>query len=202
MEVLVCNRTDSFSSPLSNRLTGMNNREILRSKIREQGEIAHGKGNSYNDKPERKALRKFLKNCPDFQGFWRSYFGTLPNITLKEDPLGEFGVDLGIVDLEHKIYGLIEVDVFNSWGESGYPAHYKKFHVLERKLKYFEGTDYKYLTCTFNNVHTQMVCTTRENIERCNLTYGITEMWMPAINAKDKVVRCPLDENVFWFGVA
>ena len=172
----------------------------LRSKIRQQGEIAHGKNNAFQDLAERIALRNFLANCPDFQGFWKNYFGTPPNTTLQEDPLGEYGVDLGIVDGE-SIYGLIEVDVFESWGESGYPAHYKKFHVLERKLKYFEDTDYKYLTCTFNNVHTQMVCTTRENIERCHFLYGITEMWMPAIKAKDRVVRCPLDENVFWFGV-
>ena len=172
----------------------------LKSKIKQQGEIAHGIGNSYQDLAERIALRNFLANCPNFQAFWKNYFGTPPNTTLQEDPLGEFGVDLGIVDLEHKIYGLIEVDVFNSWGES-YPAHYKKFHVLERKLKYFENTDYKYLTCTFNNTHTQMVCTTRENIEKAHFLYGITEMWMPKINARDRVVRCPLDENVFWFGV-
>ena len=172
----------------------------LRDKIKQQGEIAHGKGNSYQDLAERIALRNFLANCPEFQGFWRSYFGTLPNITLKEDPLGEKRVDLGIVDFEHKIYGLIEVDVFNSWGES-YPAHYKKFHVLERKLKYFEGTDYKYLTCTFNNTHTQMACTTRENIERCLEKYGVMDKFMTKINAYDRVVRCPLDENIFWFGV-
>ena len=176
----------------------------LRQSIKQAAELTHGKGNSYNDKPERDALRKFLKTSKPFQDFWKNYFGTPPNTKIKDDPLGEYGVDLGIVndnDEEHKIYGLIEVDVFNSWGES-YPAHYKKFHVLERKLKYFENTNYKYLTCTFNNVHTQMVCTTRENIKRCHFLYGITEMWMPAINARDRVVRCPLDENVFWFGVA
>ena len=172
----------------------------LNNKIKQAGEAVHGTGNSYEDKNERDALRKFLANSPNFQQFWKNYFGTLPNITLKEDPLGEFGVDLGIVDLEHKIYGLIEVDVFNSWGES-FPAHYKKFHVLERKLKYFEGTDYKYLTCTFNNTHTQMCCTTRENIEKAHFLYGITNMWMPKIEAYDTVIRCPLDENVFWFGV-
>ena len=170
----------------------MMNREILRSKIRQQGEIAHGKGNAFQDLAERKALKKFLIDCPDFQGFWRNYFGTPPHTTLKEDPLGEYKVDLGIVDNIYgtTIYGLIEVDVFNSWGES-YPAHYKKFHVLERKLKYFEDTDYKYLTCTFNKFHNQMVCTTRENIDKCHFLYGVTEMWMPAINAKDRVVRCP-----------
>ena len=173
----------------------------LKQKIKQQGEIAHGKGNAFQDLAERIALRTFLANCPEFQGFWKSYFGTLPNITLKEDPLGEFGVDLGIVnDAEHKIYGLIEVDVFNSWGEK-YPAHYKKFHVLERKLKYFEDTDYKYITCTFNKFHNQMVCTTRENIDKCHFLYGITEMYMPKIDAYDRVVRCPLEENVFWFGV-
>ena len=174
----------------------------LRDKIRQQGEIAHGTGHSYNDRKERNALRNFLANCPDFQGFWKSYFGTPPNTTLKEDPLGEYKVDLGIVsNSSNSIHGLIEVDVFNSWGES-YPTHYKKFHVLERKLKYFEGTNYKYLTCTFNNTHNQMVCTTRENIDKCHFLYGVTEMWMPAIKARDRVVRCPLDENVFWFGIS
>ena len=173
----------------------------LRNKIKQQGEIAHGKGKSFQDLAERIALRTFLANCPDFQQFWKNYFGTPPNTTLKDDPLGEYKVDLGIVsNSNNSIHGLIEVDVFNSWGES-YPTHYKKFHVLERKLKYFEGTDYKYLTCTFNNTHTQMCCTTRENIEKCHFLYGVTEMYMPKIDAYDRVVRCPLDENVFWFGV-
>ena len=185
----------------------------LTQSITQAAELAHGKNTPYDDKPERTALRKFLKTSKPFQSFWANYFGTPSNTTLQEDPLGEYKVDLGIVDkdydfrntgkplLQGQVYGLIEVDVFNSWGES-YPTHYKKFHVLERKLKYFEGTDHKYLTCTFNNTHTQMVCTTRENIERCHFLYGITEMWMPAINARDRVVRCPLDENVFWFGVS
>jgi len=173
----------------------------LTQRITQAAELAHGKNTPYDDKPERTALRTFLKNCPNFQGFWANYFGTPPNTKIKEDPLGEYKVDLGIVDEEKNIcHGFIEVDVFNSWGES-YPAHYKKFHVLERKLKYFEGTDYKYLTCTFNKTHNQMVCTTRENIEKCHFLYGVTEMWMPAIESQDRVVRCPLDENVFWFGI-
>ena len=176
--------------------------QTLRTKIRQQGEIAHGIGKSFQDHKERNALRNFLANCNPFQQFWANYFGTPPNTTLQEDPLGEYGVDLGIVEFKYVkiIHGLIEVDVFNSWGET-FPAHYKKFHVLERKLKYFEDTDYKYLTCTFNNTHTQMYCTTRENIEKCHFLYGITNMWMPKINDYDTVVRCPLDENIFWFGV-
>ena len=174
----------------------------LRNKIKQCGEAVHGQGLSYEDKQERAALRKFLKRSKEFQQFWKNYFGTPPNTTLQEDPLGEYGVDLGIVEFKYVkiIHGLIEVDVFESWGES-YPAHYKKFHVLERKLKYFEDTEYKYLTCTFNRYHNQMCCTTRENIEKCHFLYGITNLWMPKIQAYDKVVRCPLDENIFWFGV-
>ena len=189
--------------------------QILRNKIRQQGEIAHGKGTPFQDLAERIALRNFLANCPDFQQFWANYFGTPANTMIKDDPLGEYKVDLGIVDNdeEHKIYGLIEVDVFESWGENGYPVHYKKFHVLERKLKYFMESSYNtepdvngdcgysYITCTFNKWHTQMACTTRENIERCLTKYGIVKLWMPKIEAYDTVVRCPLDENIFWFGV-
>ena len=188
----------------------------LRSKIKQQGELAHGKNTPFNDKPERKALRKFLTNCPDFQVFWKSYFGTPANTMIKEDPLGECKVDLGIVDktYEYRIHGLIEVDVFESWGET-FPTYYTKFHVLERKLKYFMESDYNtvpdpkrngdcgypYITCTFNKFHNQMACTTRENIERCLEKYGVMDKFMTKINAYDRVVRCPLDENIFWFGV-
>ena len=187
----------------------------LRQSITQAAETAHGKNNSYDDTNERDALRKFLKTSKPFQDFWANYFGTPANTMIKEDPLGEYKVDLGIVDkiYEYRIHGLIEVDVFNSW-DTSYPAHYKKFHVLERKLKYFMKSDYNtvygyedvdggypYITCTFNRTHNQMCCTTRENIERCLKKYGVTEMWMPAINAKDRVVRCPLDENIHWFGM-
>ena len=174
----------------------------LRDKIKQQGEIAHGKGNAFQDLAERIALRNFLANCPEFQQLWTNYFGILENSHLLEDPLGEKRVDLGIVDdiYEHRIYGLIEVDVFNSW-EDTFPTYYTKFHVLERKLKYFQGTNYKYLTCTFNNSHNQMACTTRENIERCLEKYGVMDKYMTAIQSYDRVVRCPLDENIFWFGV-
>ena len=182
--------------------------QTLRDKIRQQGEIAHGINNAFQDLAERIALRNFLANCPDFQVFWKSYFGTPANTMIKENPLGLCKVDLGIVDkiYEYRIHGLIEVDVFNSWAES-YPAHYKYFHVLERKLKYFMDSDYNteggypYITCTFNTYRNQMVCTTRENIERCLKKYGVQEIYMPKIDAYDRVVRCPLDENVFWFGI-
>ena len=187
----------------------------LSNKIRQAGEAVHGQHHSYDDHNERAALRKFLKTSKEFQDFWKNYFGTPANTMIKDDPLGECKVDLGIVDktYEYRIHGLIEVDVFESWGET-FPTYYTKFHVLERKLKYFMESDYNtvpdpkngdcgypYITCTFNKFHNQMACTTRENIEKCHFLYGITEMYMPKIDAYDRVVRCPLDENVFWFGV-
>ena len=184
--------------------------QALRNKIKQCGEAVHGQYHSYDDKNERAALRNFLKTSKEFQSFWKNYFGTPANSMIKDDPLGEYKVDLGLVDrtYEFRIHGLIEVDVFESWGES-YPAHYKKFHVLERKLKYFMESDYNkepdvngdcgysYITCTFNKYHNQMCCTTRENIERCLLKYGITRLWMPKIQAYDTVVRCPLDEKQY-----
>ena len=181
----------------------------LSNKIKQQGEVAHGKGRSYDDRNEREALRNFLYWNKDFQKLWEEYFGCPENSYLLEDPLGKKNVDMGFVSSNEvhvrphesqTIHGLIEVDVFNSW-EKTFPTYYTKFHVLERKLKYFQGTNYKYLTCTFNNTHTQMACPTRENIERCLEKYGVMDKFMTKINAYDRVVRCPLDENIFWFGV-
>jgi len=163
-------------------------------------EISHGKNDPFNDKKERTALRTFLAENKSFQDFWTDYFGNPKNTTIKDDPLGKYKVDLGIVDRdsESQIHGLIEVDVFNSWEEK-FPPNYKKFHVLERKLRYFQETDYKYLTCTFNRDHTQMCCTTKDNIEKCLDIYGITNMWIPKIQEYDLILRCPLDENILWF---
>ena len=181
----------------------------LKQKIKEMAEISHGKTQSFNDKQERQAVKTFLAQNREFQAFWSDYFGTPKNTILLDDPLGKFKVDLGLVNYQPDkftatlfIHGLIEVDVFNSWGKT-FPSHYTKFHVLERKLKYFQGTDYKYLHCTFNNDHTQMVCTTRENIELCLEKFGVEKKWMSKINEYDKVVRCPLESNeVKWFNLS
>ena len=185
---------------------------MLRDKIKSMGQIAHG-DDSYDDSNERNALRTFLAESPQFQKFWADYFGIIPNSRIEDDPLGSCKVDLGLMDATYyKIHGLIEVDVFNSW-EFGFPSNYKYFHVLERKLKYFLPSDYHsedlknhrkgipYITCSFNRYHDQMVSTTRENIVDCLEKYGVTEMWMPKIQEYDRVVRCPLDDNIKWFSL-
>jgi len=178
---------------------------MLSDKIRECATI--DRADSYNDKPERTALRTFLANSPNFQSFWTDYFGTPQNTLLMDNPLGKYKVDLGIVEYDLKpkswkqkckVHGLIEVDVFHSW-ESSYPSNYRYFHVLERKLKYFMDSDMGYITCTFNKYRNQMCCTTRENIEKILEQDGVKEIWMPKIQEYDRVVRCPLDENIHWF---
>ena len=45
----------------------------LSNKIKQQGEIAHGKGRSYDDRNEREALRYFLYWNKDFQNLWEEY---------------------------------------------------------------------------------------------------------------------------------
>ena len=40
---------------------------MLKQKIKEQAEVAHGRGNSYDDRNEREALRYFLYWNKDFQ---------------------------------------------------------------------------------------------------------------------------------------
>lgn len=180
--------------------------------IKDCAEEAHGVGHSYDDNKERQALRNFLSVSRPFQHFWKNYFGIQEGtVRLVDDPLGPYKVDLGLVETgkigkDQRVHGLIEVDVFNEWGAT-FPAHYSKFHVLERKLKYFKdeinpetgNPDYKYLTCTFNRTHEQMCCTTRDNIEFCIKLYGVKSLWMQKVNSYDKVVRCPLDDNIHWF---
>ncbi len=185
---------------------------MLKDKVRECATI--DRVDPYDDTAERQALRTFLKDCPEFQQYWANYFGTPAHTKIEDDPLGKCKVDLGLMcKTYYKIYGLIEVDIFHSW-EFGFPANYKYFHVLERKLKYFLPSDYNsetlrqggsgkpYITCTFNRYRNQMCSTTKENIVKCLHKYGVQEIYMPKIDAYDRVIRCPLDENVFWFGIS
>ena len=170
----------------------------LKERIRERAESVHN-GNAYADDPERLALRRFVRHCPEFKTFCREYFGTNGNAIIKDDPLGEKQVDLGVVDeTTSEIYGLVEVDVLTKWNPD-WPTNYRKFNVLERKLKYFQSNNYKYITCSLSLNRKKMVCTTRENIQMCYSKYGVTTLKITEWDEYDKMVRCPLDNNIKWF---
>ena len=173
----------------------------LKERIREVAESVHN-GNAYADNPERLALRRFVKYCPEFQRFWRGYFGDNgcgSNAIIKDDPLGKKHVDLGIVDrTTSEIYGLVEVDVLTNWNPD-WPGNYRRFNVLKRKLRYFQSNNYKYITCSLSLNRKKMVCTTRENIQMCYSKYGVTRMKIKKWGEYDEMVRCPLDNNIKWF---
>ena len=173
----------------------------LKNAIHSHAEEAHGKGQCYNDSAERTALRNFLKHCKPFQKFWISYFGKPSNAKIMDDPMGLYNVDLGIVDRDDTsvIHGLIEVDVFNEWGND-WPSHYKKFHLLERKFKYWRTNDYPFLAVTFNKFHNSLVCTTRPYMEKCVNELGVERMFVKKSQCYDKLTRCPLNsEHIHWF---
>ena len=50
---------------------------MLKNRIKDCAEEAHGVRQSYNDAMERLALRTFLAHDRPFQIFWKSYFETL-----------------------------------------------------------------------------------------------------------------------------
>ena len=68
----------------------------------------------YNDIPERTAVERLLTNDPNFKSWLQDYFQIDGPFQLIQDPLGEYKVDMGVVDRDGKILGLIEVDVFFS----------------------------------------------------------------------------------------
>ena len=77
----------------------------LKERIRERAESVHNV-NAYADDPERLALRRFVRHCPEFKTFCKEYFGTNGNAIIKDDPLGEKQVDLGVIDeTTSEIYG-------------------------------------------------------------------------------------------------
>ena len=145
----------------------------------------------YNDIPERKAVERLLTNDPNFKSWLQKYFQIDGPFQLIQDPLGEYKVDMGVVDKDGKILGLIEVDVFFSW-KNEWPSHYKWCHRLGRKRKYWINTPYPYINITFSVNHKDAIVTTRE-IES---QYPIKNKYFKYKQMTEQIVEVPISEAI------
>jgi len=145
----------------------------------------------YNDIPERKAVERLLTNDPNFKSWLQKYFQIDGPFQLVQDPLGEYKVDMGVVDKDGKILGLIEVDVFFSW-KNEWPSHYKWCHRLGRKRKYWINTPYPYINITFSVNHKDAIVTTRE-IES---QYPIKNKYFKHKQMTEQIVEVPISEAI------
>ncbi len=145
----------------------------------------------YNDIPERKAVERLLTNDPNFKSWLQDYFQIDGPFQLVQDPLGEYKVDMGVVDKDGKILGLIEVDVYFSW-KNEWPSHYKWCHRLGRKRKYWINTSYPYINITFSVNHKDAIVTTRE-IES---QYPIKNKYFTNKQMTEQIVEVPISEAI------
>ena len=145
----------------------------------------------YNDIPERKAVERLLTNDPNFKSWLQKYFQIDGPFQLVQDPLGEYKVDMGVVDKDGKILGLIEVDVFFSW-KNEWPSHYKWCHRLGRKRKYWINTSYPYINITFSVNHKDAIVTTRE-IES---QYPIKNKYFKYKQMTEQIVEVPISKAI------
>ena len=120
--------------------------------------------NSYNDKPERDAIKKFLYTNKDFQKFVVNQFGITAPVDLTFDPLGKYMVDAGI-EQDGKLIGLVEVDYYTKWNPD-WPNNYIWCHALVRKIKYWKENNLPYIACTFNMQHNKVLVSTNEMQEK------------------------------------
>ena len=150
--------------------------------------------NGYDDKPERKAFRKMIYRDESFKNWIKDYFQLNMEdgpFKIIEDPLGEYQVDLGMVDSSDNIVGLIEVDVFFSWKDK-WPSYYKWCHRLGRKTKYWINNSYPYINITFNTKHNDAIVTTRE-IES---QYPIKDKWFKDKKMAEQVREVPISKSI------
>jgi len=157
--------------------------------------------NGYDDKPERDAARKLFINDEKFRRWTIDYFklnlddapyNLIPNPLKKFTKDGKpCGVDLGLIDKNRKLVGLIEVDVFFSWKDK-WPSYYKWCHRLGRKEKYWKNTPYPYVNITFSANHKDGIMTTRE-IES---QYPIIKKWFKQKKMYDQLREVPISSAI------
>jgi|TARA_B100000768_G_C11099647_1_gene298509 hypothetical protein len=153
--------------------------------------------NGYDDKPERQAFREMQWHDESFKAFIKDYAQLNMQdgpFQIIEDPLGEYEVDLGMIDSAGKIVCLIEVDVFNEWHDK-WPFYYKCLHRLKRKTKYWVNNSYPYINVTFNTNHNAAIVTTRE-IES---QYPIIDKWFKVKKMTEQLREVPISKT-FKFG--
>ena len=143
----------------------------------------------YNDMPERESVERLLINDPKFHHWLRVYFKIRGPFELIHDPLGEYKVDMGVVDEDGKILGLIEVDVFFAW-KNEWPSHYKWCHRLGRKRKYWINTPYPYINLTFSANHKDAIVTTRE----AEIQYPIKDKYFKNKQMTEQIVEVPISD--------
>lgn len=120
----------------------------------------HNGPNCFDDRKERKAIKRFLYKDKEFQNFVINQFKITAPVEFVLDPLGEMRVDAGLTQ-DGKLIGLIEVDYYKKWN-SDWPENYRWCHVLVRKIKYWENTGLPYIACTFNTNLNKILVSTNE----------------------------------------
>ena len=150
--------------------------------------------NGYNDKPERDAFRNMIRNDSTLKNFIKEYcqlnMNNVPYSAI-DDPLGPYGVDMGIVDKDKNIVCLVEVDVFFAWKDE-WPSFYKWCHRLARKEKYWKDTTYPYVNITFSANHKDGIMTTRE-IES---QYPIKKKWFKNKKMHEQLREVPISNAI------
>lgn len=161
-----------------------------------------GLGVCYNDGRQRAALRWFVsKENPDpsFRKYLLSKIRadyTDMKFELIDDPLGNYAVDLGLVDkISGEIMMLIEVDYLTKFAPT-WPGNYRVFHALERKFKYWEGKDIPYVACTFNTEGNKMIVSDDELQTQYMHTMKRKKMLIDGKWIEDKAIEIPLRESM------
>ena len=146
--------------------------------------------NSYDDKSERVAIKKFLCTNKDFQKFVVNQFGITAPVDLTFDPLGKYMVDAGI-EQDGKLIGLVEVDYYTKWNPD-WPYNYRWCHALVRKIKYWKENNLPYIACTFNMQHNKVLISTNEMQEKYMYTKKMKKVQLNGKWEDDWFLEIPL----------
>ena len=152
----------------------------------------HLGSNSYDDKSERVAIKKFLCTNKDFQKFVVNQFGITAPVDLTFDPLGKYMVDAGI-EQDGKLIGLVEVDYYTKWNPD-WPYNYRWCHALVRKIKYWKENNLPYIACTFNMQHNKVLVCTNEMQEKYMYTKKRKPVELGGETVMDWFLEIPLSE--------
>ena len=151
----------------------------------------------YNDKPQRKQFIKMMGTCKILPSFLAKYFKcekTNDSYYIKENPIGDYDVDLGILrKSDNKVMGLVEVDYFKKWTGDWWPyEHTDKLNRLLRKEKYHRGRLLPYVNVSFDTSGINAWLSDKET----EMKYRIVDWYIPEVDEWETGRRIRLKDAI------
>jgi len=148
------------------------------------------RSNSFDDTSDIDDFISLVNKHPELKSYIRSFLPENTNLIWKPKPLGNYNVDIGIVNSTHELVATFDVERWREWNPD-WPTYYKHIHFLGRKNKFLLQNELPFFMCFLNYTKNKVLVVDRDTIEN----YPTIEKKFKRKAVRDTVRELPLSSG-------